>query len=225
MRDRVFLLSHPRYHQKNFNFIIETFLSNGYPLSFIFDTISSRLKNLFNKRTKKQNSDDIKDDGYKGWFLIPYIPKIADKFKNIANIIKTKLAFFSVDRLGRWIRAQKDSLPRGFRKNIVYKLNCKNCDATYIGQTKRRLNTRVNEHRRDINKKTPNHSVITNHRSELNHDFDWDNPVILDKEEKYYKRLISEMINIKSQKNAINLQSDTELLQQSYVEIINRIKR
>jgi len=187
--------------------------------------ISSRLKNLFNKRTKKQNSDDNKDDGYEGWFLIPYIPALADKFKNIADMINTKLAFFSVEKLGGLIRAQKDSLPKGFHKNVVYKLNCKNRDASYISQTKRRLNTRVNEHRRDINKKTPNHSVVTIHRSELNHDFDWDSQMILDKEEKYYKRLISEMINIKSHKNAINLQSDTELLQQSYTEIINRLIR
>jgi len=113
-------------------------LSNGYPLNFIFDTISNRLKNLFNKKTKKQNSDNTKDDGYKGWFLIPFIWKLADKFKNIANMIKTKLAFFNMNKLGRVIRAQKDSLSIGFNKNIVYKLNCKNCDATYIDQTKRR---------------------------------------------------------------------------------------
>jgi len=33
------------------------------------------------------------------------------------------------------------------------------------------------------------------------------------------------MINIKSQNNAINLQSDTEFLEQLYVEILNRLKR
>jgi len=36
---------------------------------------------------------------------------------------------------------------------------------------------------------------------------------LLDKERYYYKRLISKMINIKSQRNALNMQSDTELLQ------------
>jgi len=28
-------------------------------------------------------------------------------------------------------------------KNIVYKLSCKDCDATYVGQTKRKLNTKI----------------------------------------------------------------------------------
>jgi len=35
MIDRAFLLSHPKFHQKNFNFIIDTLLSNDYPLQFI----------------------------------------------------------------------------------------------------------------------------------------------------------------------------------------------
>jgi len=56
MTDRAFLLSHPRFHQKNLLFIMETFLNNGYPLQFIFDTISTRLKLLFKKRTKKTDS-------------------------------------------------------------------------------------------------------------------------------------------------------------------------
>jgi len=63
----------------------------------------------------------------------------------------------------------------------VYKLYCKNCDVSYI-QTKRRLNIRILEHKKDINKKTANHSVITEHRLEFGHEFDWDNPKIVDKE-------------------------------------------
>jgi len=139
-------------------------------------------------------------------------------------MLKIKLAFFSLLKLGRMIRAQKDPLPLGCTKNVVYKINCNDCDATCIGQTKRKLSTRVGEHKKDINKKTSNHSVITEHRLEYNHEFDWENPVILDNEKQYYKRLISEMINIKTQKNTINLQSDTELLQQPYLEILNKIK-
>jgi len=73
-------------------------------------------------------------------------------------------------------------------------------DASYVGQTKRKLNTSVCEHRKDINKKTSNHSVIMDHRLKFNHDFDWDNPLILDKEKHYYKKLILEMMNIKAQK-------------------------
>jgi len=127
------------------------------------------------------------------------------------------MPFFSLHKLGRIIKAQKDTLPIGFNKNVVYKLNCKNCDVSYVGQTKRRLNTRASEHKKDINKKTSNHSVITEHRIEFNHEFEWENPIILDKEKQYYRRLISEMIYI--------LQTDTDVLEHVYVEILNRIKK
>jgi len=49
--------------------------------------------------------------------------------------------------LGRIIKAQKDTLSIGSNKNIVYKLSYKNCDATYVGQTKRKLMTRISEYR------------------------------------------------------------------------------
>jgi len=41
MTDRAFRLSHPRYHQKNFELVVNTLLNNDYPLSLIFDTINT----------------------------------------------------------------------------------------------------------------------------------------------------------------------------------------
>lgn len=34
--------------------------------------------------------------------------------------------------------------------NVVYKIDCKNCDAFYVGQTKRMLETRAEEHRSSL---------------------------------------------------------------------------
>jgi len=48
---------------------------------------------------------------------------------------------------------------------------------------------------------------------------DWENVKILDFEPKYRKRLISEMIHIKEQKNGFNLNRDTKLLDESYFNI------
>jgi len=81
-------------------------------------------------------------------------------------------------------------------------------DVIYIEKTKRKLNTRISKHRRDINKKTDKHFVITEYRLNNNHEINLDHPEILDKEKYYYRRLISEMINIKSQKNTLNMQSE-----------------
>jgi len=53
------------------------------------------------------------------------------------------------------VKTQKDHLPIGMNKNVVYKLACKNCDVTYVGQTKRKLNTKIAEHKKKLTKKLP----------------------------------------------------------------------
>jgi len=105
----------------------------------------------------------------------------------------------------------------------VYKIDCKDCVASYVGQTKRRLTTRIREHRNDINKKSGIPSVISTHPLQ-DHDFDWNNVHILDNEPSWSKRIISEMIHIKTQSNGLNKQSDTEILSDSYNPIIQHLK-
>jgi len=45
----------------------------------------------------------------------------------------------------------------------------------------------------------------------------------LDYESRYFKRLVSEMIHIKQQKVSLNLDSDTELLDESYFDILSEL--
>lgn len=92
-----------------------------------------------------------------------------------------------------------------------------------MGQTKRQLGTRLKEHRSDINKRSGSPSVVSSHRINLDHDFDWNNVEILDRESSYSKRLISEMIHIKKQPNGLNKQQDTESFPDSYIPILNLI--
>jgi len=62
MTDRAFLLSHPKFHEKNLKFIVETFINNNYPLQFIFNVIHMRIKSLLNKQTKKQITDNTNEE-------------------------------------------------------------------------------------------------------------------------------------------------------------------
>ena len=70
--------------------------------------------------------------------------------------------------------------------NVMYQIECKNCEANYIGQTKRALKTRIKEHKNNINTTDPDkHSVITLHRLKNDHDMKWDSVQILDLERNY----------------------------------------
>jgi len=46
--------------------------------------------------------------------------------------------------------------------NVVYKICCNNCNASYVGQTKRHLKTHINEHVKNIVQDESKHLVITN---------------------------------------------------------------
>ena len=62
--------------------------------------------------------------------------------------------------------------------------------------------------------------MITEHRVNHNHNFNWKDVKILDKEPSYNKRLISEMIYLKRQKISLNRQNDIESLSDSYQNIL-----
>ncbi|KMQ83069.1 hypothetical protein RF55_21023 [Lasius niger] len=161
---------------------------------------------------------------HNGFFNIPYVPRISERFKHVARDLQIKLSYTGMNKLREFIRVHKDTLPNELRSNVVYKISCKDCNASYVGQTSRLLKTRIAEHRNHINRRTTQHSVITDHRLN-NHEFTWDNVEVLDEEHIYWKRLISEMIFIKRQNTYLNLQSDTESLHYSYLTIVENLPK
>jgi len=48
------------------------------------------------------------------------------------------------------ILLHKGGLYNETTNNVVYKILCNNCDFSYVGQTKRQLKTRINEHVKNI---------------------------------------------------------------------------
>lgn len=81
------------------------------------------------------------------------------------------------------------------------------------------LKTRINEHYCHIYRNTQQHSVITDH-GQLSHEFNWIEIDILDDKSNLGKRLISEMIYIKRQKNSLNLHNDIDQFGKRYLPII-----
>jgi len=121
---------------------------------------------------------------------------------------------FSIPKkLDSIIKRGKDKLEPKQNTGVVYRLDCKDCERVYIGQTKQHLETRVREHRNNIKNASGNNSVVTNHRLSTNHEFKWDNVSILHKEKNRRKSEIAEMFYIKKYKknnSSLNLQKDME---------------
>lgn len=127
---------------------------------------------------------------------------VYQEFLFLLVIIFTKFQIFKkiVDKsLGSVIRLGKDITDKWSQNNIVYEFDCNNCSATYIGEKKRTLKTRISEHKRTKNQE----SVVLGHQIAFNHTFNFDEAKIIDYEPNYKKRIISEMIHIKCKKRRL----------------------
>ena len=120
------------------------------------------------------------------------------------------------------IKRGKDVTDRFDNVGVVYKINCLDCSKSYVGETKRKLGTRINEHQRDV--KIKKDTVISSHCNNHNHKLNWKNVKILDREKLYRPRLISEMLHISSQQSPLNKKEDTFTLASSYKLLISTLR-
>jgi len=155
--------------------------------------------------------------------VLPYISNISETIKSSIDSNKYLTGYRILNKLTGYIKRHKDNNKHDTKNNIVYKIFCNNCSASYVGQTKRQLKTRINEHEKNVRFDESKHSVITKHMIENNHTFNWQNVKIMDYETNYFKRLISEMIYIKTQDNGLNSVEDIECLDSSYFNLLTKI--
>ena len=71
-------------------------------------------------------------------------------------------------KLNKVINLGKAPLNKLDNKKLVYKIECLNCPKNYVDQTKRLLNTRLQEHKNNINLNNKYHNVISNHITIMN---------------------------------------------------------
>jgi len=98
----------------------------------------------------------------------------------------------------------------------VYKIPCKNCDNTYIGETGRAFGVRLQEHRQEVTQRDvraytrstskstateQNKSAVTDHAISLNHVIDWDSAKVINRESNRMNRWIREMIHIRKEQD------------------------
>jgi len=55
-----------------------------------------------------------------------------------------------LNKLTAFVKRHKDKNMLEVNNNIVYKIFCNNCNASYVGQTKKQLRIRINKHVKNI---------------------------------------------------------------------------
>ena len=85
---------------------------------------------------------------------------------------------------------------------------------SYVGQTKRPLRIRIDEHEKNFNLNEKFHNVISKRRKnyeddQINHFFHWNDVKILHKETNCFKRSFSDMVYIKKKRTIALIKSMT----------------
>jgi len=171
------------------------------------------------------NDNIVEDSSNKKIIVLSYIDKISKLIVSTIDKSQFITGFRVLNNLGRFIRAHKDTNTLLFNNNVIYKISCIDCTASYVGQTKRQLKTRIKEHISNSKLTSAKHTVITDHMQKFSHSFDWENIKILNFEPNFYKRLVSEMLHIKEQQNGINARKDTKLLDDAYFNILDILSK
>ena len=109
--------------QKEKAYVKEILRCNGYPERFLFS--------LECHRSRKDTED--KDDP----ITIPYIQGILEAVTRILSDINVQVHMKPFRTLRKILSHPKDHIPDDDKSNIVYKINCCDCDASYVSETGR----------------------------------------------------------------------------------------
>ena len=117
---------------------------------------------------------------------LPYHPDLANPLKRILNRYNIAVSFSSSSTsIRNTLTRTKSSTPSSSTCNVIYRIPCLDCPASYIGQTKRPVLTRITEHERHhrLDNSTDSYGNIKSapalHALKSSHTIGWNNTEIL----------------------------------------------
>ncbi|BHF79237.1 hypothetical protein SprV_0602235700 [Sparganum proliferum] len=155
------------------------FKANGYPKSFIRKCL---------KKPHPERSDGEKP---KFWLAIPYVKNVSEATARILKPFGIGVAHKPESTIRQQIMRPKDPLPVTEQSAVVYSIPCQNCDARYVGETGKRLGTRLHEHQLAINRKDKL-SMVYGHVKQQNHNFAFEKARVIGRANDKMARLMLE---------------------------------
>ena len=160
-----------------------------------------------------RNTHTATDTRTKGSVLLPFVGPVTEAIaRNIRKAgVTTHIRPFNTIR-GRLVHP-KDQLDRLDQAGVVYKISCNDCDATYVGETERKLNTRFKEHHRSS-------SPVGQHMELRRHSVDEESVSVLHRETDWYRRGVAEAIFVQQESPCLNRGRERHILPAIYKELL-----
>ena len=116
--NRILLLSDPVFHAKNIT------LKH-------FDKKRKKISRTNNLGNNKESIKFISRFINRSWFTVSYASILTEKFKQF-NRNDIKVSYYSTNKLKNFIKVHKEPLNSFSKSNDAYKINCNDCDASYL---------------------------------------------------------------------------------------------
>ena len=168
--------------------------ANGYPVTFI-------------STTPRPKADQMESQPKPaGVAVIPYVQGVSDRVKRVLKQNNVKAVFKPTTTLASIFKKPKDRPPMDKVTGVVYKVECKDCTFSYVGESKRCWASRSVEH--DPARAASKTSAIRHHTEVTDHNIHPRYGRILEiNVHNYGKGLFLESLHSELNKNTVNERS------------------
>ena len=142
--------------------------------------------------------------------MLPYIEGVSEDVKRVCRKFGMKVVFRSGQSLRSMLTKVKDPLTIEKQAKVVYRVPC-SCGEAYIGETVRRLETRVKEHRDACQKGALEKSALAEHAWMNHHPIKWEEVSVIDRARTAKELLVKEAIHIRLNHPSLNRDEGLEL--------------
>lgn len=242
LKYRVVKVTHTQYKKEALKELKGLLIENSYPLNLINKMLFNTEQNLNYNNNNNISAINInanvgivndRDGSMAGDHMghgvelgdrlvyrsLPYIEDLTSRLTNLFKHTNTIIAKKNIKTVAKLYSKTKTALKDKDKSNVVYRIQCNNCDRAYIGQTSRVLHGRLISHKSDCNRNVKS-CGLAEHVIETGHKMDYNNAKVLTVENNYHKRIFLEMVHINNEENNLNKKSDINNLSKIYTYIL-----
>lgn len=174
--------------------------TNGYTELLINELVAAHIRK---KELRAHTTLALERDGDESefsWASFKFNAEILPKIKPILHQNNIKVSECSRTRIKDLIGGSKDKIPV-HKQSGIYSIKCNCCDAEYIGQTRRAILKRYNEHQCHRKNNDGDKSSVAKHMMENSHSIDRTSLKLVHRVDKFYELDAYESFYIHQNKN------------------------
>ena len=172
----------------------EVFIANGYPESTVRRAFSS---------APRSRGKDADEDTAKPMFL-PYVREVSEKLEKVCAPLGVKTIFRPQKTLRSIVMQVKQKTPMEKRINVVYEVPCRDCQLTYIEETRSTMKKKIMEHKYAVKTGDPKNGIAV-HAQKSQHSIDWEGAKVQATATACWNRRSMEAIHIRKKGKSMNL--------------------